>query len=108
MPISNYRVPDIYIEEVPGGARPIQAVGTSTPGFIGVAPIAAAFVNEVRAIDNWLQFVNDFATLPPDSTETLQSTDLSNAVYGFFQNGGGRCYVVNVGAGGALAGGGPG
>ena len=27
-----------------------------------------------------------------------QSTFLSHAVYGFFNNGGSRCYVVNVGA----------
>src|SRR5579884_2187532 len=32
-----YIAPDIYIEEVAGGARPIQAVGTSTAGFVGGA-----------------------------------------------------------------------
>ncbi|MDQ5824431.1 MAG: phage tail sheath subtilisin-like domain-containing protein [Chloroflexota bacterium] len=99
--MSNYKAPDIYIEEVSGGARPIQAVGTSTAGFVGVAPNPDAFVNEARAINNWSQFLKEFA-----DREGSVSTHLSNAVYGFFQNGGSRCYVVNVGAGGAIAGGG--
>jgi uncharacterized protein len=106
MPISNYRVPDIYIEEVSGGARPIQAVGTSTAGFVGVAPDPAAFVNEARAINNWSQFIAEFASPTQDNAPAPASTNLSNAVYGFFQNGGSRCYVVNVGAGGSIAGGG--
>ena len=35
--MSNYFTPGIYVEEVPSGPRPIQAVGTSTAGFVGVA-----------------------------------------------------------------------
>ncbi len=100
MPI--YLAPDIYIEEVSGGARPIQAVGTSTAGFVGVAPKADAFVNEARAINNWSEFVREF--FPTGQA----STPLSQAVYGFFLNGGRRCYVVNVGAANAVSGGGGG
>ena len=95
-----YLAPDIYIEEVPGGARPIQAVGTSTAGFVGEAPNASARVNEAVAINNWSQFLREF------TADGSVSTALSHAVYGFFQNGGRRCYVVNVGKGGAIAGGG--
>ncbi len=95
-----YMAPDIYIEEVSGGARPIQAVGTSTAGFVGEAPDPTQHVNEAVAINNWSQFMRDFAS------EESKSTPLSHAVYGFFQNGGSRCFVVNVGLGGALAGGG--
>lgn len=94
-----YMAPDVYIEEVAGGARPIQAVGTSTAGFVGRAPDAAARLNEAAPISNWSQFVREFA---PEGTA---STPLSHAVFGFFQNGGGRCYVVNVGDG-PIAGGG--
>jgi hypothetical protein len=98
MPI--YRAPDIYIEEVSGGARPIQAVGTSTAGFVGIAPDTGAFVNEARAINNWSEFVKEFF---PDGAA---STPLSHAIYGFFLNGGRRCYVVNVGKGKPITGGG--
>jgi hypothetical protein len=86
-----YHAPDVYVEEVPSGPRPIEAVGTSTPGFVGVAPDARARPNEAVAINNWSQFLREFAE------EGASSTPLSNAVFGFFQNGGTRCYVVNVG-----------
>ena len=55
-----YLAPDIYIEEVSGGARPIQGVGTSTAGFVGAAPNLDAHVNEAVAINNWMQFVREY------------------------------------------------
>ena len=94
----NYMTPGVYIEEVSTGARPIQTVGTSTAGFIGVAPDATAHVNESMAINNWSQFVREYAS------KSTTSTPLSHSVFGFFMNGGQRCYVVNVGADGSLAG----
>jgi phage tail sheath protein FI len=95
-----YLAPDVYVEEVSGGARPIEAVGTSTAGFVGVAPDPSKRMNEPVAINNWAQFTREF------TSEGSTSTPLSHAVFGFFQNGGSRCYVVNVGEGGSIAGGG--
>lgn len=95
-----YLAPDIYVEEVAGGTRPIERVGTSTAGFVGVAPNAQAHVNEAVAINNWSEFVREFAA-------EGKGTPLAYAVFGFFQNGGNRCYVVNVGAGQPIGGGGP-
>lgn len=100
MTMGRYRAPDVYVEEVPGGARPIEAVGTSLAGFVGAAPDARARVNEAVSINNWMQFIREFAP------EGSSSTPLSHAVYGFFQNGGGRCYVVNTGGSETLSGGG--
>src|SRR6266511_5389910 len=88
MPI--YLTPGVYIEEVSSGPRPIEAVGTSTAGFVGVAPDPTAHVNEAVAINNVTQFVREFA--PPGSL----STPLAQAVFGFFLNGDSRCYVINV------------
>lgn len=99
--MSVYRAPDIYVEETPSGVRPIERVGTNVAGFVGVAPNPDAHPNRVVPINNWLQFMREFT--PEQGAE---STPLSTAVYGFFQNGGGRCYVVNVGAEGSLSGGG--
>jgi phage tail sheath protein FI len=95
-----YLAPDVYVEEVPGGARPIEAVGTSTAGFVGVAPNGSAFVNQARAINNWTEFLKEFYA------EGNASTPLSHAVYGFFLNGGRRCFVVNVGPNNPASGGG--
>jgi hypothetical protein len=90
----NPQTPGVYIEEVPSGARPIQAVGTRTAGFVGVAPNPDARLNEAVPINNWAEFREKFfPTVEPDK----KWTDLAHGVYGFFLNGGSRCYVVNVG-----------
>jgi phage tail sheath protein FI len=93
-----YFSPGIYVEEVSGGARPIESVGTSTAGFIGTAPDGNARRNEAVAVNSWSEFLRIFVG------ESQASTPLSRAVYGFFDNGGGRCYVVNVAHGEPLAG----
>jgi hypothetical protein len=51
-------------------------------------------VNQARAVNNWSEFVARFM---PEQEKDRKSTDLSNAVYGFFENGGSRCFVVNTG-----------
>jgi hypothetical protein len=96
--MSDYGAPGVYVQEVPSGPRPITAVGTSTAAFLGVAPDHGARLGEAVPIDNWTQFLTTFVG---DATE---GTDLASAVYGFFANGGGRCYVVNLGDHGSLEG----
>lgn len=88
-----YLSPGVYVEEVSSGARPIEAVGTSTAGFVGTAPNPGAFTDQIRWLDNWAQFVRDFVV------EGSATTPLANAVFGFFLNGGSRCCVVNIGTG---------
>jgi phage tail sheath protein FI len=94
----NYRAPGVYVQEIPSGARMIGRVGTSSAGFVGVAPWADAPRDTVVTIDNWTTFAQRFIG------DAAEGTHLSSAVYGFFQNGGSRCYVVNVGEGGSLTG----
>jgi phage tail sheath protein FI len=94
-----YLTPGVYVEEVETGARPIEGVGTTTAAFVGAAPKADARVNEPVPINSFAQFARDFIA------DAKESTPLANAVYGFFRNGGSRCYVVNIGgAAGAIAG----
>jgi phage tail sheath protein FI len=87
-----YLSPGVFIEEQDTGARPIAAVATSTAGFVGTAPIAAAGRGEAIPVDNWGQFYKLFVG------DKGKTTDLANAVQGFFANGGSRCYIANVGA----------
>ncbi|QOT15676.1 MULTISPECIES: phage tail sheath family protein [Paenarthrobacter] len=96
--MANYQAPGVYVQEVPSGARAIGQVNTSIAGFVGLAPDNDALVDELRVLDNWTQFVDQYV-----GTATA-GTPLSNAVYGFFSNGGSRCYVVNIGPGGSLTG----
>ena len=92
----NYLAPGVYIEEIPASAHSIEAVGTSTAAFVGEAPDDGAFVKTAEPVKDWTDFRNKF------STATSKSTLLSHAIYGFFANGGGRCYVVNIGKGGSV------
>ncbi|MEO8133191.1 MAG: phage tail sheath C-terminal domain-containing protein [Betaproteobacteria bacterium] len=95
---TSYLAPGVYIEEISTGARPIEAVGTSTAAFIGEAPTADAYLGKAEAVNNWTEFVTKYAQDP------AETTNLAHAVYGFFLNGGGRCYVVNVGKAGIRTG----
>ncbi|MEV4482609.1 phage tail sheath subtilisin-like domain-containing protein [Micromonospora coxensis] len=95
----HYFSPGIYVEEVPGGAHPIGPVGTSTAAFVGVAPDRAAHVDRAVPVNSWSEFLRLYA-----SGERPESTPLARAVFGFLDNGGTRCWVVNVGEGGQLTG----
>jgi uncharacterized protein len=87
---TSYLSPGVYVEEVDRGSKPIEAVGTNTVGFLGES--SKGPMNETVLITNWSQFVKTFGDFK-DCSEHL-----AHAVYGFFNNGGSRCFVVNVGA----------
>jgi uncharacterized protein len=86
---TSYLSPGVYVEEVDRGSKPIEAVGTNTVGFLGES--AKGPVNEAVLITNWSQFVKTFGDFKDCSVA------MAHAVYGFFNNGGSRCFVVNVG-----------
>ena len=87
---TSYLSPGVYVEEVDRGSKPIEAVGTNTVGFLGES--AKGPLNESVLITNWSQFVRTYGDFK-DCSEHF-----AHAVYGFFNNGGSRCFVVNVGA----------
>ena len=112
-----YLTPGVYVEEVPPAIRPIAGVGTSTAGFVGgvaddvTMPLIAgrtgvaadgsavpadfhpvAAVNTPVLVDGWEAFKNNFGEIQPGNSV------LAQAVYGFFNNGGGRCWVTRAGA----------
>lgn len=83
-------LPGVKIQEVRLAGPPISGVGTSTAGFVGVAPKKGQFKNTPRLVTSSDQFTNDFIL------DATTSTSLSFAVQGFFMNGGTECYVVNT------------
>ncbi len=97
-----YLSPGVYVEEVDSGPRPIQGVSTSTAAFVGFTekvPEVAVRQNgryttekalgRPRLITGWSQYTEEFGGF-------VEGAYLPYAVYGFFQNGGQRCYVVSV------------
>ncbi len=83
-----YLSPGVYVEEVPGSSKPIEAVGTSTAGFIGESRKGP--LNKPILVTNWSTFTKHFGDFEDAGA-------LAHAVYGFFNNGGSRCFVLNVG-----------
>jgi phage tail sheath protein FI len=85
-----YLYPGVYVEEKQGLSS-ISPIGSSVCAFLGQAPEPNA--PTIRAVNNWTEYLKYFA---PGTYPNMGPNNLSNAVYGFFLNGGGRCYIVNV------------
>jgi phage tail sheath protein FI len=117
-----YLSPGVYVEEVPSAVKPIAGVGTSTAAFVGQAadnvtmpaqpgkfatdslgnqvndslghpiplPYTVAKAGEPQLITSWESFKNNFGDFQAGNRT------LAHAVYGFFNNGGSRCWVTRV------------
>jgi phage tail sheath protein FI len=82
-----YLSPGVYVEEVDRGSKPIEGVGTAVAAFVGFAekgPVGAPTL-----ITNWSQFTNEFGSF-------VRGGYLASAVYGYFNNGGGICYITRL------------
>jgi phage tail sheath protein FI len=91
-----YLSPAIYVEEVSGGIKPIEGVGTSTGAFIGIAekgPIVGMQyedgVGRPVLITNFGDFRRAFGSF-------RNGEFLAYAVQQFFGEGGTRCYVART------------
>ncbi|HEY1832106.1 MAG TPA: phage tail sheath family protein [Acidimicrobiales bacterium] len=83
-----YLSPGVYVEEVDSGARPIEGVGTAVAAFVGLAE--GGPFNAPTMVTNWSQYTQTFGGF-------IEDAYLAQAVYGYFLNGGGSCYVVRIG-----------
>ncbi|HXF62550.1 MAG TPA: phage tail sheath subtilisin-like domain-containing protein [Caldilineaceae bacterium] len=96
-----YLSPGVYVEEVDRGPKPIQGVGTAMACFVGFTEkaqiereidgerVVEDLLNKPQLVTNWSQYVERFGGL-------VQGAYLPHAVYGYFLNGGTRCYVLSV------------
>ncbi|GGW22739.1 phage tail sheath family protein [Streptomyces xantholiticus] len=89
----SYLSPGVYVEEVEAGSRPIEGVGTAVAAFVGLA--AEGPYNTPTLVTNWSQFTSTFG-------DFVEGSFLAHAVYAYFLNGGGTCYVVRIGGDGEL------
>ena len=122
--MAQYLAPGVYVEEVASAIKPIAGVGTSTAGFIGVvadtvtmpeipgqfettgttgkikiengqpvpAKYAVAASGEPQLLTSWDAFRKNFGDIQAGNNT------LAHAVYGFFNNGGTRCWVARMAA----------
>ncbi len=96
-----YLSPGVYVEEVDRGPKPIEGVGTAMAAFVGFTEkaelareingevVVENLLNKPQLVTNWTQYVERYGEFVPGAY-------LSHAVYGYFMNGGSRCYVVSV------------
>ena len=92
----NYLTPGVYVEEIPSQSKPIEGVGTAVAAFVGLAP--GGPINQAVKIANWTQFTRTFGDrLEPKNGPFMEGAYLAHAVYGYFHNGGGSCYVTRIG-----------
>lgn len=96
-----YLSPGVFVEEVDRGPKPIQGVGTAMACFIGFTEkaqmervingetIVEDLLNKPQLVTNWSQYAERFGGL-------VQGAYLPHSVYGYFLNGGTRCYVLSV------------
>ena len=100
----SYASPGVYVEEVDRGTKPIEAVGTSLAAFIGITAEASlkaidkvtnqkvaveSRLNKATLVTSWTQYTDIFGEFVPGAF-------LPDAVYGYFANGGGSCYVTSL------------
>ena len=83
-----YLSPGVYVEEVDGGSKPIAGVGTSVAAFVGFTKKGP--MNTPTLVTNWTQFVENFG-------DFMENGFLAHSVYGYYNNGGGRAYIMRIG-----------
>ncbi|PID86689.1 MAG: hypothetical protein CSB13_03085 [Chloroflexi bacterium] len=99
-----YASPGVYVEEVDRGTKPIEVAGVSIAAFVGITAeasikqfnpdtgereVVASVLNKAILVTNWTQFQDVFGGF-------TEGAFLPDAVYGYFANGGGACYVTSL------------
>ncbi|MDH4100931.1 MAG: phage tail protein, partial [Nitrospirota bacterium] len=86
-----YLSPGVYVEEFEIGAKPIEGVGTSTVGILGMTERGPL---KPRLVTSFTQFSRLFGSYTSNSLTAY-------AVDSFFSNGGQRCFIGRVARSGA-------
>lgn len=89
-----FTYPGVYVQELPGGARPIAGVATSDAAFVDW--FARGPMNVATRVTSWPDFVRTFGGLDASSVASWH-------VQQFFLNGGSRAWIVRLAFGDARA-----
>ncbi|MCH5264607.1 MAG: phage tail sheath family protein [Lachnospiraceae bacterium] len=92
--MAEYLSPGVYVEEFESGSKPMEGVGTSTAGFVGLAERGP-----VEGLPQLVTNVSDFRRTYGGYLSRNEFEDyrfLAYAVESFFVNGGSRCFVMRV------------
>lgn len=92
--MAEYLSPGVYVEEFDSGGKPMEGVGTSTAGFIGLAERGPA-EGVPQLVTNFADFKRKYGNYLSEN-EYGEYRFLAYAVEHFFVNGGSRCFVSRV------------
>lgn len=115
--MATYKTPDVYVEEISLFPPSVAEVETAVPAFIGYTE--KALKNGVEdltliptKITSMAEYEESFGYGPPisiekvelSSTNTVTSTSIEATFYMydalrlFYNNGGGKCYIISIGS----------
>lgn len=89
-----YLSPGVYVEEYESGAVPMEGVGTSTAGFVGLAE-KGDVIGKPQLVTGFSDYVRIFGGYLSE-TKFGDKRYLPYAVEHFFINGGSRAFVMRV------------
>lgn len=89
-----YLAPGVFVEEVPGGVKPIAGVSTSTIGMVGLTERGP--VNTPTLVTSFGNFTHVFGGMLDHRVFTHNRHVLPYAVQGAFDNGARRIYVNRI------------
>lgn len=92
--MAEYLSPGVYVEEFESGLRPMEGVGTSTAGFVGMAE-KGNVIGTPEFVSSFADFTRKFGGYLSESAYG-EYRYLAYSVEQFFANGGTRCYVMRV------------
>lgn len=92
--MAEYLSPGVYVEEFASGGKPMEGVGTSTAGFIGMAE-RGPVVGVPELVTNFSEFKRTYGGYLSEN-EFGDYRFLAYAVENFFVNGGSRCFIMRV------------
>lgn len=92
--MAEYFSPGVYVEEIDNSPRPMEGVGTSTAGFVGLAERGPAIGAPVL-VTSFANYRKQFGGYLSEFTHE-EFRYLPSSVEQFFANGGTRCYVSRV------------
>lgn len=114
--MASYKTPDVYVEEISKLPASVAQVETAVPAFIGYTERntynGKSYLNKPKKVTSIVEFEQMFGGAPPiaptvtlDSVNnSVESVSLGNNTFYlydslrlFFDNGGGKCYIVSVG-----------
>ena len=92
--MADYLAPGIFVEEIPGGPRPIEGVATGTAAFLGETERGPT---KPQLVTSHKEYERHFGTAFGDGKY------LPYAISGFFENGGRRAFICRVVGAGATS-----